>query len=91
MGANFSRTYEMHRVADTGSQHLSWKVVAVEYLDRLADDFHAIGAGVIAFLARLLQTQKSIDVHGLAGSEGEWQLRVLTQREMQLVVERGTH
>jgi arginine/lysine/ornithine decarboxylase len=48
-----------------------------------------IDSGVIGFLARLLQTQKSIDLHGLAGGEGEWQLRVLTPREMQLVVERG--
>ncbi|MCI4429855.1 MAG: aminotransferase class I/II-fold pyridoxal phosphate-dependent enzyme [Burkholderiales bacterium] len=48
-----------------------------------------IDSGAIAFLARLLQTQKSIDVHGLAGLDGEWQLRVLTQSEMQLVVERN--
>ncbi len=47
-----------------------------------------IDAGVVGYLVRLLQTQKSIDLHGLAGSEGERQLRVLTPREMQLVVER---
>ncbi len=48
-----------------------------------------IDADVVGYLARLLQTQKSIDLHGLAGAEGEWQLRVLTAREMQVVVERA--
>jgi arginine/lysine/ornithine decarboxylase len=50
-----------------------------------------IDAAVITFLARLLQTQKSIDLHGLAGGDGEWQLRVLTPREMELVIERARH
>ncbi len=50
-----------------------------------------IDAAVITFLARLLQTQKSIDLHGLAGGDGEWQLRVLTPREMELVTERARH
>ena len=50
-----------------------------------------IDAAVTTFLARLLQTQKSIDLHGLAGGDGEWQLRVLTPREMELVTERARH
>jgi arginine/lysine/ornithine decarboxylase len=48
-----------------------------------------IDASVTEFLVRLLHTQKSIDVHGLAGADAEWQLRVLTPREMQLVTERA--
>ena len=44
---------------------------------------------VIAFLVRLLQTQKSIDLHGLAFSQGAWHVRVLTQAEMNLLPERA--
>ncbi len=36
---------------------------------------------ILAFLVRLLQTQKSIDIHGLATVDGEWRLRVLTPAE----------
>jgi arginine decarboxylase len=36
-----------------------------------------IDAAILAYLARLLQTQKSIDLHGLAQADGQWQLRVL--------------
>jgi arginine/lysine/ornithine decarboxylase len=36
-----------------------------------------INAAILAYLARLLQTQKSIDLHGLAQADGQWQLRVL--------------
>jgi len=40
---------------------------------------------ITAFLARLLQTQRSIDLHGLAVSDGQWQLRVLTADEEAVV------
>jgi arginine decarboxylase len=36
---------------------------------------------IVAYLARLLQTQKSIDIHGLALIDGEMHLRVLTLAE----------
>lgn len=36
---------------------------------------------VVAYLARLLQTQRSIELHGLATQDGEWHLRVLTPAE----------
>ena len=47
-----------------------------------------IELGVVAYLARLLQTQKSIDLHGLALSEGAWHVRCLTDAEMRLLPER---
>jgi arginine decarboxylase len=40
-----------------------------------------IDAGIVAYLVRLLQTQKSIDLHGLALVDGELHLRVLTEEE----------
>lgn len=40
-----------------------------------------IDAGIVAYLARLLQTQKSIDLHGLALVDGEMRLRVLSEAE----------
>ncbi|MGM9491640.1 aminotransferase class I/II-fold pyridoxal phosphate-dependent enzyme [Ideonella sp. YS5] len=40
-----------------------------------------IEAGIVAYLVRLLQTQKSIDLHGLALVDGEMHLRVLTDEE----------
>jgi arginine decarboxylase len=40
-----------------------------------------IEPAVLAYLARLLQTQKSIELHGLATERGEIQLRVLTEPE----------
>ena len=36
---------------------------------------------VVAYLARLLQTQRTIELHGLASQDGEWHLRVLTAAE----------
>ena len=47
-----------------------------------------IEPGVVAFLARLLQTQKSIDLHGLALKDGAFHVRVLTHSEMTLLPER---
>ena len=47
-----------------------------------------IEPGVVAFLARLLQTQKSIDLHGLALKDGAFHVRVLTHGEMSLLPER---
>ncbi len=44
--------------------------------------------GVVAFLARLLQTQKSIDLHGLALIDAAFHVRVLTHSEMTLLPER---
>ena len=41
-----------------------------------------IERGVLAYLVRLLQTQRSIDVHGLATADGEARLRVLTADEV---------
>ena len=37
---------------------------------------------VLSYLTRLLQTQKSIDLHGLADFDGELCLRVLTEAEL---------
>jgi arginine decarboxylase len=36
---------------------------------------------VLAYLVRLLQTQRSIELHGLATQDGEWHLRVLSAAE----------
>jgi arginine decarboxylase len=47
-----------------------------------------IEPGVVAFLARLLQTQKSIDLHGLALIDAVFHVRVLTHSEMTLLPER---
>ena len=41
-----------------------------------------IEPAIIAYLARLLQTQKSIELHGLALHDGEWHLRVLRPDEL---------
>lgn len=41
-----------------------------------------IEPAIIAYLARLLQTQKSIELHGLALHDGEWHLRVLRPEEL---------
>jgi len=41
-----------------------------------------IEPAIIAYLARLLQTQKSIELHGLALHDGEWHLRVLKAEEL---------
>ena len=40
-----------------------------------------IEANIVAYLVRLLQTQKSIDLHGLALVDGELHLRVLSEAE----------
>ena len=40
-----------------------------------------VEAGAVAYLVRLLQTQRTIELHGLAMQEGEWHLRVLTPAE----------
>jgi arginine/lysine/ornithine decarboxylase len=40
-----------------------------------------IEANIVAYLVRLLQTQKSIDLHGLAPVDGELHLRVLSEAE----------
>jgi arginine decarboxylase len=40
-----------------------------------------IEANIVAYLVRLLQTQKSIDLHGLALVDGELHLRVLSKAE----------
>ena len=42
-----------------------------------------------SYLARLLQTQRSIDVHGLATCDGELCVRVLTPDELQAMPQRG--
>ncbi|WP_022981506.1 aminotransferase class I/II-fold pyridoxal phosphate-dependent enzyme [Ideonella sp. B508-1] len=42
-----------------------------------------IEPAIIAYLARLLQTQKSIELHGLALHDGEWHLRVLKAEELE--------
>lgn len=48
-----------------------------------------IEPGIVAYLARLLQTQKSIDLHGLAMVEGEWHVRVLSGEELKELPERS--
>ncbi len=48
-----------------------------------------VDAAIVAFLVRLLQTQKSIDLHGLAHKDGQWQLRVLTAQEWSALPARG--
>jgi arginine decarboxylase len=48
-----------------------------------------IELGVVAYLARLLQTQKSIDLHGLAPGDGVWHVRCLTDSEMRLMPDRA--
>jgi arginine/lysine/ornithine decarboxylase len=40
-----------------------------------------VESNIVAFLVRLLQTQKSIDLHGLALVDGELHLRVLSEAE----------
>jgi len=40
-----------------------------------------IAPAIVAYLTRLLQTQKSIDLHGLAPVDGEMHLRVLSEAE----------
>ncbi len=42
-----------------------------------------IAPAILSYLARLLQTQKSIDLHGLSQIEGELHLRVLSQAEQE--------
>jgi arginine decarboxylase len=48
-----------------------------------------IGPPVLAYLTRLLQTQKSIELHGLATQDGEPCLRVLTPAELQGLPQRS--
>lgn len=48
-----------------------------------------ISEAILAYLARLLQTQKSIELHGLAQAEGQWQLRVLRPEEAAALPRRG--
>lgn len=43
---------------------------------------------VLAYLTRLLQTQRSIELHGLAAGDGEWRLRVLTSAEEERLPQR---
>lgn len=40
-----------------------------------------IDAAILGYLVRLLQTQRSIELHGLAHADGEYQLRVLGDTE----------
>lgn len=47
-----------------------------------------IEPAVVAYLVRLLQTQRSIDLHGLAQMDGEWRLRVLSDDERAALPER---
>jgi arginine decarboxylase len=42
-----------------------------------------IDMNIVQYLARLLRTQKSIEVHGLAEADGEFQLRVLRPAELE--------
>jgi arginine decarboxylase len=44
---------------------------------------------VLSYLTRLLQTQKSIDLHGLADFDGELCLRVLTDAELRALPQRS--
>ena len=44
---------------------------------------------VLSYLTRLLQTQKSIDLHGLAEFDGELCLRVLTEAELRSLPQRS--
>jgi arginine decarboxylase len=44
---------------------------------------------VLSYLTRLLQTQKSIDLHGLADQDGEQCLRVLTEAELRALPQRS--
>jgi arginine/lysine/ornithine decarboxylase len=44
---------------------------------------------IVAYLVRLLQTQKSIDLHGLALVDGELHVRVLKQTELAALPARG--
>jgi arginine decarboxylase len=48
-----------------------------------------VEAPVLAYLTRLLQTQKSIDLHGLADHDGEPCLRVLTEAELRGLPQRS--
>ncbi|MNY74823.1 hypothetical protein D3C86_2139400 [compost metagenome] len=41
-----------------------------------------IDDGIIAYLARLLKTQKRIEMHGLDEEGGEYRVRVLTPAEL---------
>ena len=41
-----------------------------------------IDGAIVSYLARLLLTQRSIDLHGLARHDGQWHLRVLTPAEL---------
>ncbi|MDZ7858710.1 hypothetical protein [Sphaerotilus sp.] len=41
-----------------------------------------IDAAILGYLVRLLQTQRSIELHGLATHDGELHLRVLTGPEL---------
>jgi arginine decarboxylase len=49
-----------------------------------------IATNIVAYLARLLQTQKSIDLHGLALVDGELHLRVLSEAEQARLPRRTT-
>jgi arginine decarboxylase len=40
-----------------------------------------IDAAILGYLVRLLQTQRSIELHGLAQADGEFQMRVLSDSE----------
>ena len=41
-----------------------------------------VDAAILGYLVRLLQTQKSIELHGLATHDGELHLRVLSAAEL---------
>jgi arginine/lysine/ornithine decarboxylase len=48
-----------------------------------------IDMAIVSYLVRLMQTQRSIDLHGLALHDDEWHLRVLTEEERALLPRRG--
>ena len=50
-----------------------------------------IEPAIVAYLTRLLQTQKSIDLHGLAQVDGELHLRVLSEAEQARLPRRHAH
>ncbi|MBK7614825.1 MAG: aminotransferase class I/II-fold pyridoxal phosphate-dependent enzyme [Burkholderiales bacterium] len=50
-----------------------------------------IEPAIVAYLTRLLQTQKSIDLHGLAQVDGELHLRVLSETEQARLPRRHAH
>lgn len=50
-----------------------------------------IDAAILAYLVRLLQTQRSIELHGLARQDGEWHVRVLRFEELSTIQNASSH